>query len=169
MKTNRANNLVALLNRINDDLDAFSNPDARAAFLDKLDSLIIRLNAIRAKLTNPAMEDQLSEIGNQLEQVINFFECAKTDELLGILLSDALEARSPRPKRTAIEIPADLQNDQIRSLLQQDLSKQELKVIAAQRGISLGNAKDEEVRRNILRAIDRQEGYERLASTRPVS
>ena len=56
-------------------------------------------------------------------------------------------------------------NDKIRALLNKDLSKAELKAIAAQRSISIGKSTKEEIKRNILKNLERQEGYERLLIT----
>lgn len=166
MKRSQSNSLVSRLIRIKGDLDAFADPESRAGFVRALDALIARLRTIRAQLTNGPLESQLTEIEKPLKQVIDFFEFAKTDEVLSVLLSESVENGGFRAKRTPIEIPADLRNDQIRGLLAQDLSKRELKAIAAQRGISTGKAGDDDVKREILRALDRQEGYERLASPR---
>ena len=164
MKRSQTNSLVAQLNRIKRDLDAFAGPEAKAAFVRNLDEIIVRLNMIRTQLSNPSLEAKLSDIGRPIEQVIEFLEFAKADDVLGALLSEGLEAGGSRAKRVPIEIPVGLKNDQIRGLLAQNLSKQELKAIAAQRGISVGKASDEDVKRDILRALERQEGYERLAS-----
>ena len=166
MKRNQTNSLVAQLNRIKCDLAPLADPESKAAFLRNLDELVARLNTIRAQLLNPSSEAKLSEIGGPLQQVIDFLELAKTDELLGVFLSDEVPTRFVKPKRAPIEIRADLKNDQIRGLLAQNLSRQELKAIAAQRGISVGKASEEEVKREILRVLDRQENYERLASQR---
>lgn len=61
------------------------------------------------------------------------------------------------------EIPANLTNEQIRKLLEKDLSKAELKEIATQRCISVGKYTIEEIRRRILRNLERQEGYALLS------
>ncbi len=61
------------------------------------------------------------------------------------------------------EIPANLTNEQIRKLLEKDLSKAELKEIARQRSISVGKYTNEEIKRRILRNLERQEGYARLS------
>ncbi len=61
------------------------------------------------------------------------------------------------------EIPANLTNEQIRRFLEKDLSKAELKVIAQQRCISAGKYTNEEIKRRILRNLERQEGYTRLS------
>jgi len=53
-----------------------------------------------------------------------------------------------------------MSNDKIRALLNKDLSKAELKAIAMLRSIR-GSTK-EEIKRNILKNLERQEGYERL-------
>lgn len=166
MKRNQTNSLVAQLNRIKCDLDLLADPESKAAFLRNLDELVARLNTIRSQMLNSSFEAKLSEIGRPLQQVIDFLELAKTDELLGVFLSDETPTRFVKQKRAPIEIHADLKNDQIRGLLAQNLSRQELKMIAVQRGISVGKASEEEVKREILRALDRQENYERLASPR---
>ena len=56
-----------------------------------------------------------------------------------------------------------LTNEQIRALLEKDLSKAELKAIAAQRAISVGKSTSEEIKRRILKNLTRQEGYVRLS------
>lgn len=61
------------------------------------------------------------------------------------------------------EIPANLTNEQIRKLLEKDLSKAELKEIARQRSIYVGTYTNEEIKRRILRNLERQEGYARLS------
>lgn len=61
-----------------------------------------------------------------------------------------------------VEIKQNLTNEQIRSLLEKDLSKAELKAIAAQRSISTGKSTNEEIKRHILKNLARQEGYELL-------
>lgn len=61
------------------------------------------------------------------------------------------------------EIPANLTNEQIRRLLEKDLSKVELKAIAQQRSISVGKYTNEEIKRRIFRNLERQEGYTRLS------
>ena len=71
---------------------------------------------------------------------------------------------TPKPKRQPVEIPNNLTNEQIRGLLENDLSKAELKAIAGQRAISVGKSNNEEIKRYILRNLKRQEGYGRLAS-----
>ncbi len=61
------------------------------------------------------------------------------------------------------EIPANLTNEQIRKLLEKDLSKAELIEIARQRSISVGTYTKEEIKRRILRNLERQEGYALLS------
>jgi 5-bromo-4-chloroindolyl phosphate hydrolysis protein len=53
-------------------------------------------------------------------------------------------------------------NDQIREMLKKDLSKTELKEIAVQRSISTTNLTKEEIKKRIIKNLERQEGYERL-------
>ncbi len=166
MKRNPTSGLIAQLNRIRLDLDTFSNPESRSTLLKNLDALIARLSALRDQLADAPLERRLSDIGMPLGQVIEFLKLAKDDYAVAALISDALHSREAKPQRPPINIPANLTNVQIRELLAQDLSKSEIKAIAVQRGISAGKRRDDEVRRDILRALERQEGYERLADAR---
>jgi hypothetical protein len=63
-------------------------------------------------------------------------------------------------------IANNLTNGQIRALLEKDLSRAELKTIAAQRSISVGKYTIEEIKRRILKNLERQEGYELLRGPR---
>lgn len=58
-----------------------------------------------------------------------------------------------------VEIKQNLTNEQIRSLLEKDLSKTELKAIAAQRCISVGKYTNDEIKLRILKNLERQESY----------
>jgi hypothetical protein len=151
------------LSRIQEELEFVSQPESRANFKKHLDDLIGLLSKLRAGLLDPSLEARAAEIHRPLEQVISFLEFAKYDETLNALLSFR-KAKLSRPKRPQIEIANNLTNEQIRSLLQNDLSKAELKAIAAQRAISVGKSTNKEIRQNILRNLERQEGYQRLAS-----
>jgi hypothetical protein len=166
MTHNSTVGLIAQLNRIKADLDSFANPESKAKFLANLDGLIARLVALRAQFTKATLERRVAEVAPPLAQLIEFLQAAKDDPALMALISDALHSRPSKPQRVPIHIPPNLTNDQIREFLAQDLSKSELKAIAAQRGISAGKRNDEEVRRDIRRALERQEGYERLATPR---
>jgi hypothetical protein len=63
---------------------------------------------------------------------------------------------------TKINIADNLTNKQIRELLEKDLSKAELKAIAEQRSIAVGKSTNNEIKRRILKNLERQEGYELL-------
>jgi hypothetical protein len=63
---------------------------------------------------------------------------------------------------TKINIASNLTNKQIRALLENDLSKAELKAIAEQRSIAVGKSTNNEIKRRILKNLERQEGYELL-------
>ena len=63
---------------------------------------------------------------------------------------------------TNTNIASNLMNEQIRALLEKDLSKAELKAIAEQRSIAVGKSTNKEIKRRILRNLERQEGYELL-------
>lgn len=165
MKSNPSKDLISKLNRIKEELEVFARPESKAAFLKNLDDLIAVLNRLRAGLTNPSLEAKAAEIHRPLEQVIGFLEFAKSDEILRTLLLPARKTVAAKPKRTAVEVASNLTNDQIRALLEKDLSKTELKAIAAQRSISIGKSTNEEIKQDILKNLERQEGYGRLATS----
>jgi hypothetical protein len=165
MKSNLTKNLISKLNRIREELEFLARPESKAAFQKNLDSLIAELMRLRSDLMNPSLEAQVAEIGPPLEQVIRFLEFAKSDEVLkAILLPTRKAAAAARPKRQTVEIARNLTNEQIRALLEKDLTKAELKALADQRAISVGKSTNDEIKRNILKNLQRQEGYERLAS-----
>lgn len=164
MKTENDRNLLAKLNRMKEQLGVFAQPESRAALLKSLDDLIASLGLLRSELGNPSLEANAAELRTPLEQVIRFLERAKSDETLQKLLSLGWVTATPKPKRQPVEIASDLTNAEIRTLLESDLSKGELKAVAAQRAISVGESGREAIRRAILKNLDRQEGYERLAS-----
>jgi hypothetical protein len=165
MKSDPTKNLISKLNRIKEDLEFLACPESKATFQKNLDDLIAILNRLRDGLTNPSLEARAAEIHRPLEQVISFLEFAKLDEALKTLLLSPPKLVIAKPKRQAVEIAGNLTNEQIRSLLEKDLSKAELKAIAAQRAISVGKSTNEEIKRNILKNLERQEGYGRLASS----
>ena len=165
MKSNPSKGLILKLNRIKEELEVLASPESKAAFLKNLDDLIASLNRLRAGLTNPSLEAKAAEIQHPIEQVIEFLEFAKSDEFLKALLLPARKTVAVKPKRQAVEVASNLTNEQIRALLEKDLSKTELKAIAAQRAISVGKSTNEEIKRDILKNLERQEGYRRLATT----
>lgn len=165
MKSDPNKNLISKLSRIREELKVLAHPESKASFLKSLDDLIATLSRLRAGLTNPTLEGKATEIQKPLEQVIGFLEFAKNDEILRTLLSPARTVATPKLKRQPVEIPNNLTNEQIRSLLEKDLSKAELKAIAEQRAISVGKSNNEKIKRDILRNLERQEGYGRLASS----
>jgi hypothetical protein len=164
MKSDPTKNLISKLRRITEELEFLSRPESNAAFQKNLDDLIAALNRLRAGLTNSSLEEKATEIQRPLEQVINFLEFAKSNEVLKTLLLPARKTVAIKPKRQAVEIASGLTNEQIRALLEKDLSKVELKAIAAQRAISVAKSNNEEIKRDILKNLERQEGYGRLAS-----
>lgn len=165
MKSDPHKNLISKLNRIREELEAFENPELRSAFIKSLDDLIAVLSHLRTVLTHPSLEVKAQEIKEPLEQVIGFLEFAKSDESLRALLSRGRKTRTPKPKRQTAVIPNNLTNEQIRTLLKEDLSKTKLKAIAGQRNISVGKSSKEEIKKDILRNLERQEGYSRLTSS----
>jgi hypothetical protein len=165
MKSDQSKKLISKLTQIKEELDFLAHPESMAAFQKNLDDLIVALNQLRAGLSNPALEARAAEISSPLEQVVRFLEFAKSDEVLKTLLFPPRKAVIAKPKRKAVEISSNLTNEQIRALLERDLSKLELKAIAAQRGISVGKSTSEEIKLNIVKNLERQEGYQRLADS----
>ena len=165
MKSDPNKNLISKLSRIKEELEVLARPESKAAFLKNLDDLIAALNRLRAGLTNPSLEAKAAEIHRPLEQVIGFLEFAKSDEVLKTLLLPPRKTVAAKPKRKAVEVASNLTNEQIRALLEKDLSKAELKAIAAQRAISVGKSTNEEIKQDILKNLKRQEGYGRLATS----
>jgi len=165
MKSDPSKNLIAKLNRITEELDFLARPDSRAAFQKNLDDLIAALNRLRTGLANASLEAKAAEIHGPLEQVIEFLKFAKSDEVLKTLLLPARKTVAAKPKRQPVEIASSLTNEQIRALLEMDLSNAELKAIAAQRAISVGKFNNGEIKRNILKNLERQEGYGRLVTS----
>lgn len=147
------------------ELEFLAHPESKTAFLRNLDDMIVALNHLRAGLTNPSLETRAAEIHRPLEQVIEFLEFAKSDEVLKTLLLPPRKDVVVKPKRHPVEISSNLTNEQIRALLEKDLSKAELKAIAAQRSISVGKSTNEDIKRDILKNLERQEGYGRLATS----
>lgn len=164
MKSKPITNLITKLNRIKEELGLWGHPDSKVALLKSLDELIASLNCLRNELANSSLETTAAEIRTPLEQVIGFLQRAKSDEALQTLLSVAGITVVPQSKRQPVQIPSNLTNQEIRALLQKDLSKAELKAIAVQRSISVGESSNEVIRRSILKNLERQEGYGRLAS-----
>jgi hypothetical protein len=164
MKDKQNKNIVAKLTRIKEELGVFGQPESRAELLKSVDELIMSLSRLRTELANASLESSATEIRAPLEQVIGFLGRAKSDQTLQAILSMAGIVSTPKPKRQPIEIPSNLSNAQVRALLQEDLSNAELKSIAAQRSISVAESSNAEIRRSILKNLDRQEGYERLGA-----
>lgn len=164
MKGQQDISLFSALNRVKREMDIFVRPEARAGLIKVVDDLIASLKRLRDDLGKASLEARTAEISGPLGTVISFLEQAKSDESLQTLLSLAGLSTATASKREVVEIPSNLTNDQIRALLEKDLSKAELKVIARQRGISVGKLNNLEIRRSILKNLERQEGYARLSS-----
>jgi len=165
MRKDSIKNLITKLNRIKEELGVFGRPESKAALLESLDDLISSLRRVRGELINPSLEMKAAEVRTPLEQVIQFLEGARSDEALQSIFSLAGLTVTPKPKRHPVDIPSNLTNEAIRALLQKDLSKAELRAIAIQRSISVGKLRTAEIKRNILKNLERQEGYGRLASS----
>ena len=164
MRSEPGKSLILKLSHISKVIDVLMRPESRDALQRELDELIRALEILREGLANPSLETRVAEIRRPLEQVVAFLELAKSDEALRVLLP-SWGARPAKPKREPIEIGSNLTNEQIRDLLRKKLSISELRAIAAQRAISVGKSNSEEIRQSILKNLERQEGYSRLAGS----
>lgn len=165
MKTHQTKSIEALLLTVAENLDLLAHPESRVAAIKVLDNLIATLTRLRNQLNTPGVQKQVSDIRQPINQVIDFLNLAKSDDTLSALILLKKPHGERKPKRAPVEIPANLTNQQIRALLEKNLSKSELKAIAAQRSISVGKSTTEQVKRDILKNLERQEGYGRLASS----
>ncbi len=164
MRSESGKSLVVKLAHISRVIEALASPEARAALQRELDEVISALETLRAGLADPSLRERVAEVRHPLEQVVAFLELAKSDEALRVLLP-SWGTRPPKPKRDPIEFGGNLTNEQIRDLLRKELSRSELVAIAAQRAISVGKSNAHEIRRAILKNLERQEGYGRLAGS----
>ena len=164
MKDQPSNGLVAKLQQLKISLDVFSRREAKQKFLDEIDELIASLERLRNVAMEPFLDERASGVRGPIEQVLDFLELARSNEAIAVLLSSAAVNGTTKPKRKLVQIPDDLTNDQIRALLKEDLTRAELKIIASQRAISFTKSNNDELKQSILRNLDRQEGYTRLAT-----
>lgn len=164
MKNKQNNDVVAKLNRIKAELGVLGCSESRAAFLQSLEELIVSLTRLRTELSDPSLEAKAAEVKTPLDQVIKFLELAQSDVVLQALLSLTGITVAKKTKRQAVEIPGNLTNEQIRTLLQKDLSKAELKAIAKQKSFPVGKLSISDMKHYILKNLERQEGYGRLGA-----
>ena len=163
MKTDQSRHLASRLRQIDEKISLFSSVESREAIVKDLSDMIAELSELRAGLLNLNLQERIVGIQKPLTEVIEFLEFAKSDRLLNALLKPARKAVSLKVKRVPVEIAADLTNDQIRKLLDNNLTRDELQAIASQRAISIGKLNNKEIRIGILKNLNLQEGYERLA------
>lgn len=165
MKSSKHSTLLSKLNQLRGELNFLAQPESKEEFVNSLAELISSLRSLKDGLTDPSLSARSSDVIQPLDQVISFLESASSDAALRALLSSGRKGGQPKAKRLPIDIPQNLSNEQIRSLLEKKLSRVELKAIASQRGISIGKSNSDTIKQDILKNLDRQEGYERLAAS----
>ncbi len=165
MKSDPSKSVVLKLTHISKMIETLTRPESKAALQSELDELITALQGLRAGLADPSLDGKVAEVRHPIEQVLAFLELAKSDEALKLLLPSCVARHPAKPKREPIAVGNNLTNDQIRDLLGKELSISELKAIASQRAISVGKSNADEMRRAILKNLERQEGYGRLAGS----
>jgi len=164
--TESADSLSPRLRKLLKAVELYCRADLRSNAIKELDGVI----DILSKLRNGLQDESLRERGlvaiESISQVLRFLEAAKSDNSFQVALSDILRSRGratgKRPNPEPVEIPPNLTNQQIKELLERNLSKAELMQIASQRSIATGKRTLKEVRAAILSFIDRQESYEHL-------
>lgn len=158
-------NLVASLEKLRRDLASSASPESLAAVTNEIDRTVSMLTEFRSKLTGGGIEAPLGAI----DEVLRFLHGAKGDDRVqGLLASLAMPTsaltRAIKPLRVPVQIEANLTNEQIRHLLQKDLSRSELVAVAHQRSVSVGKRSMDELRDAIREFIDRQDSYSNLRS-----
>lgn len=158
-------NLVAALAKLRQDLASCTSSVALSAVKNEIDRTITMLTDFRAKLNGSGIEVPLGAI----DEVLRFLDVAKDDDRVqGLLASLTVPASAPtraiKPPRVPVQIEANLTNEQIRHLLQKDLSRSELAAVAHQRSVSVGKRSRDELRDAIREFIDRQDSYSNLRS-----
>ncbi len=157
-----------LVNRLRDLRNVvllLGSDEARREAIKEIDETVRLLQQLRAALDSSGL-DQGSRL-RSIDEVLSFLETVSEDERLRVVLQwtkAAKRARPPKPKRQPVEIKGELTNDEVRSLLSQDLSRSELQAIAKQKGLSTDKRNTAELRDAILGFVDKQDNYSKLRS-----
>lgn len=157
----RSSRLMEVLERLAEELAAWSDADAVSATSEALDRLIESLDGLRATVHKESIPAPV----NAIEEVVQFLRQAKSDPRLTPVLISFFERppRKPAKKPLApVRIEPNLTNEQIRALLESDLARSELVAIANQRAIRTAKRSKADLRQAIRDFIDRQEGYSHL-------
>jgi hypothetical protein len=164
MKTKSTTELLESLQRFATTLEGVAESDRRSELLGGLDRIISTLKDVRVALGSPGVTEEIAAVQPAFQQVISFLEASKSDAGLSALLAASI-GRGKKVKRQPVQIPTDMSNEQIRALLQQELSISELRQIAKQRGVAVHKANASAIKKDVLANLERQEGYERLAAS----
>jgi hypothetical protein len=156
-------NLLTSLTRIRTEIALLTSPEEKSAHLKAIDALMQELSRLRSHLEKVSDRPEFAEVERSLDVVLKFIEFAKGDDSLRWVLAGISGSSESRQKRNPIEIRENLTNEEIRELLARELTKAELSKIAAQRAIATSKGSSSEIRESILRNLERQEGYRRLA------
>lgn len=158
-------NLVATLEKLRQDLASCTSSASLSTATSEIDRTITMLTDFRSKLTGGGIEAPLGAI----DEVLLFLDAAKGDDrvqnlLASLAMPTSAPTRAIKPLRVPVQIEANLTNEQIRHLLQKDLSRSELAAVAHQRSVSVGKRSRDELRDAIREFIDRQDSYSNLRS-----
>jgi hypothetical protein len=166
MKTNSADTLLGKLAALRGLLETLRDVESQRATIKEIDTLIETLLEVRNVLTSADLRAKASELLPALNQILLFLESAKSDKSLQALVSQVLPGHPRKPHtistKVTVDIERDMTNQQIRDLLQKDLSKADLEQIAKQRSIGTNGLSRAALRSAILEFINRQESYEML-------
>jgi len=162
-RIDQKDDLLTKLDNLSAILGVTADGPKRAIAVKRLDALIDGLSKLRSVLTAEEFIEKATAVRPAVAQVIEFLASARQDGRL-IDLLEINKGTGKATKREPIDILPNLSNQQIRELLKQDLSSKELQSIATQRSISAHGANREDIKRAIVDNLNREEGYQRLAS-----
>jgi hypothetical protein len=166
MKPKSFSRLLDKLRAIHTAVEPYADEEKRRVVVAELDQLIQILTAIRRDLTQVADQPICDELQDALARTITLLAEAESNRTVQMAVIESLaparnKARG-QGRAAQRQIPGDLTNDQIRSLLKENLSRRELQEIARQRSIPSGDRPKAELEAAILRFLERGEGYNRL-------
>jgi carboxylesterase type B len=166
MKARSADALLGKLAALKSLLKNLLDLDSQSAAAKEIGTMVETLLEVRARLTSADFQEKASQLIPALDQVLLFLEGAKSDKSLQSIVSQALCRRPRKPRTASTKVTPSIQpsmtNQQIRDIIQQDLSRADLEQIAKQRSIATNGRSKTALRSAIMDFISRQESYEIL-------
>jgi hypothetical protein len=157
--------LVGRIRDLRESLLLLLSDEAWHDVIHEIEETVRLLQKLRAALDSGALQD--GSTLSAIDHLLSFLARASEDERLRVLLRGTKtrkRVRPSKPKRQPIKIEETLTNDQIRELLKGNLSRDELRAIAKQRGISGQKRNTAQLRDAIISFLDKQDSYAKLGS-----